>query len=383
MTYDLLLKGGEILDGARLPRVRGDIAFAAGKVAAIGGRIHPDEAAQTVDAAGKVITPGLIDFHAHVYWWAKRVAVNPDKTGPATGVTTVVDAGSAGSATFAGLRAYARQAQTRIYSFVHISAIGLTYSHNVPELVTLDFASVKGAARVVELYPDLVVGIKVRLGPNAVAPEHELKALALAKEAGKLAGVPVMVHIGGSSAPLPEVLQVLERGDVLTHCFHGRSNGILDAQERVLPAVREAVERGVILDVGNGHTFSHRVARAALAQGIVPDLLSTDMINLAPIVDLPTVMSIMLAHGLTLEQVVDRVTERPAGLIRNTLGLGTLAVGAVGDAVVWDLRDEDVSFQDRFGESLTGHQRLVPELTVRSGHPWRARVREAEEAGVR
>ena len=179
-------------------------------------------------------------------------------------MTTIVDAGTAGSATFAGLRAYAKQAQTRILCFVHLSVIGLAYSHNVPEFVPMAYASPEEAAKVAELHRDIVLGIKVRLSEGAVAKENEPEALRLAKEAGVAAKVPIMVHVGNSSMTMREILSLLEGGDIITHCFTGRANGILDQQGRVLPEVWQAVERGVIFDVGYGHTCSHRVAKAAL-----------------------------------------------------------------------------------------------------------------------
>jgi dihydroorotase len=367
MRYELLLAGGELLDPGQGIRDTVDIAFAAGKVAAVEKQIPPSEAERVIDVSGRLVTPGLIDFHAHVYWWGKRIAINPDQVCPRTGVTTVVDGGSAGSATFAGLREYAKQAQTRILCFVHLSAIGLAYSHNVPELVPMDYASPKGAARVAELYKDMVLGIKVRLGERAVARENELQALRLAKETGVAAKVPIMVHIGNSATTMPEILSVLERGDIITHCFTGRANGILDQQGRVLPEVWQAVERGVIFDVGYGHTASHQVAKAALEQGFLPDVLSTDLTNVPPMIDLPAVTTTFLAYGLSLEEVLRRVTVIPARLIGKEGMLGTLRVGAIGDTAVFDLIAGEFRLKDNFDNVVTAGHRITPVLTVKDG----------------
>ncbi len=367
MEYDLLLAGGEVIDPGLGVRERLDVAFTSGKVAAVEKQVPRSQARQVIDASGKIVTPGLIDFHAHVYWWAKRVAIDADEICLPTGVTTIVDGGSAGSATFAGLRAYAAQTRTRVLCFVHLSAIGLTYSHNVPELQPMEYASVKGAAKVVELNRDMVIGIKVRLGGKAVSGENELPALKLAKEAGASAGVPVMVHIGNSASTMPEILGILGGGDVVTHCFTGQANGILDQEGRILPDVWQAVQRGVIFDLGFGHSCSHQVAKRAIEQGFLPNAISTDLVNLPPINDLPKVMTTILAYGVPLEEVVRRVTTNPAKLIGKENVLGTLRVGAIGDAAVLNLIEGELKLKDRFGNEINGQQRMSPVFTVKDG----------------
>lgn len=237
-------------------------------------------------------------------------------------------------------------------------------------MLDLRYANPKLALRTIEQNRDVIVGVKVRLSRN-IAGAHDLQALGLAKEAAAAAGLPVMVHIGDTHSPLKDILAMLGKGDVITHSFHGREGGILDARGRVLPEVQRAVARGVHLDVGHGAgSFSFRIAEGALRQGVLPGTISSDVhqfnVN-GPVFDLATTLSKFLHLGLTLEQVIERATTNPANTFGFPRGLGTLREGAEADVAVFSLREGDFPFVDALGERRIGHQKLIPVATVKAG----------------
>ena len=321
-----------------------------------------------------VVTPGLIDVHVHVYDGVAPLAIPADPNCVAKGVTTVLDAGSAGAHTFPGFRKYVIDvAQTRVRALLNISVVGQsTHSPDNPhgELLDLRYANPGLAVRTIERHRDVILGIKIRLSRD-IAGDNDLKALHLAREAAEAVKLPMMVHIGDTHTPLQEILPVLRGGDVITHCFHGREGGILDERGRVLPAVRTAVGRGVHLDVGHGAgSFAFDVAEKALAQDLLPGTISSDLhqFNIhGPVFDLATTLSKFLLLGLTLEQVIARVTTHPARTFGFAAGLGTLREGAEADVSVFALQEGDFSFTDSLGRRRIGHRKLNPVATVKSG----------------
>ena len=372
--YDLLVKGGRVIDPSqKLSAVR-DIAITGSRVARVEPSIPETEARQVLDARGRIVTPGLIDVHVHVYDGVAPLGIPADPNCVAKGVTTVVDAGSAGAHTFPGLlKNVIRVVDTRVYALLNISVVGQsTLSDDNPwgELLDLRYANPKLAIRTIERNRDSIVGIKVRLTRN-IAGDHDLAALKLAREAADGAGLPLMAHIGNTHSALGDILAILKKGDVVTHTFHGHSGGILDGAGRVLKEVRDAVGRGVNLDVGHGRgSFSFDIAEKALKQDLLPGTISSDVhqfnVN-GPVFDLATTLSKFLHLGLTLEQVIERATSRPAALFRFPGGLGTLRPGAEADVAVFNLVQGDFEFLDAPGARRTAHQKLTPVATVKAG----------------
>ena len=374
--YDLVIRGGTVIDPAQGIHAPLDVAFATGRVAALGAQISPSQALETLDASGQLVTPGLIDLHVHAYWGVSHYGIEPDPHFLARGATTVVDAGSAGAATFDGFRRYVVDvSMTRILARLNISAQGMLVD-DIGELEDTRWASVPRALAAVERHRDVIAGIKVRLTKGQVTSERAgLQPLFLAREAADAAGLSLMVHPQDAWCDsIADVLAVLREGDLVTHCFHGHRGGILDDQGKVLPAVWAAVERGVLLDVGHGAgSFDWNVAERALAQGLRPDTISSDLHTynvLGTVFDLATTVSKFLHLGLSLDEALAKVTAAPARTLKMEDRLGTLQVGAWGDAVVFALEEGSFPLVDSHGQQRLGRQRLAPVAVVKAGRPY-------------
>ncbi len=372
-AYDLVIRGGTLIDPAQGIHDRRDVAFANGKVAAVASEIAAGDAAQIINAAGKLVVPGLIDAHVHVFEGVSHFGIDPDTTCLAHGATTVVDAGSAGGDTIDGFRKYVIETSaTRILAHVNISSMGMI-AMEVGELDDIKWASVPKALAAIERHRDLVLGVKVRLTKNAIVGENAgLKPLFLAREAADAAGLPIMVHPQDSWAEsLDQVLEVMREGDIMTHMYHGMRHGILDEEGRIRPSVRAARDRGVIFDVGHGAgSFSWDVCERALAQELTPTMISSDLhhynVN-GPVFNLTTTISKFLMLGMSLDDTLTRVTSVPARVVGMEGRIGTLAPGAEGDAAVLDLQEGVYSFVDSHGVTRTGNLRLVPTTVVKAG----------------
>jgi dihydroorotase len=372
--YDLLIRGGRVVDPSQGLSAERDVAVTGNKIAMLAARIPEVEARQVLDARGKIVTPGLIDIHVHVYDGVAPLGIPADPTCIAKGVTTVVDAGSAGAHTFPGLRKYViNVADTRVYALLNISVVGQsTLSPDNPhgELLDLRYANPKLAIRTIEQNRDAILGVKVRLTRN-IAGEHDLQALKLAREASDAVRLPLMVHIGGTRSPLPAILAILKKGDVITHSFRGSPGGILDERGRIIPEVRKAVAGGVRLDIGHGAgSFAFDTAEKALRQELLPGTISSDVhqynVN-GPVFDLATTLSKFMHLGMTLEQVIERAATNPANTFGFPKGLGTLRVGADADVAVFSLDEGRFEFTDSLGEKRVGTRRLLPVATVKAG----------------
>ena len=357
-AYDLLIKDGWVVDPSKGLSAHRDVAIRGRNVVRVSESIPGAVARRVLDAKGKIVTPGLIDIHVHVYDGVAPLGIPADPNCIAKGVTTVVDAGSAGAHTFPGFRrTVINVVDTRVYALLNISVIGQsTWSQDNPygELLDLHNANPKLTIRTIEQNRDVILGVKVRLS-RPLAGEHDLQALRLAKEAAEAVRLPLMVHIGDTHSPLKEILAVLSKGDVVTHSFRGGEGGILDATGHVLPEVRSAIGRGVHLDVGHGAgSFSFDTAEKALKQDILPGTISSDVhqfnVN-GPVFDLATTLSKFLHLGLTLEQVIERAATNPANTFVFPKGLGTLAEGAEADVAVFALSEGDFEFVDALGRS--------------------------------
>jgi dihydroorotase len=372
--YDLLIQGGRVVDPAqKLSAVR-DVAIAKNKVVRIAEKIDPAEAGQVLDAAGKIVTPGLIDVHVHVYDGVAPLGIPADPTCIARGVTTVLDAGSAGAHTFPAFKKNViNVVDTRVFALLNISVVGQsTFSKENPygELLDLRYVNPKLAIRTIEQNKDTILGIKIRLSEN-ITGERDLKVLGMAKEAADAVKLPLMVHIGNSHSALPDILAMLGKGDVVTHCYHGNANGILDDKGRVLAAVKKAVDKGVHLDVGHGAgSFSFDVAEKALKQDLLPGTISSDVHHFnvhGPVFDLATTLSKFLHMGLTLDQVIERAASNPANLFGFPKGLGSLKEGAEADVAIFALAEGDFLFVDAHGQKRRGQRKLVPVAAVKAG----------------
>lgn len=371
--YDLLITGGTLIDPEQRLHDRRDIAFAGGHVASVAANIPPDQASQTIDATGRWVVPGLVDAHVHVYEGVSHYGINPDATCLAHGATTVIDAGSAGANTFAGFRKYVIEAsETRILAHMNISGMGMI-SREIGELDDIKWASVPLALAAIEQHRDLVLGVKVRLTRESlVGKAAGLKPLFLAREAADAAGLPIMVHPQNSwGESIDQVVEVMRKGDVLTHMYHSDPHGILDDNGRIRDSIRRAFERGVIFDVGHGEgSFDWSVAETALAQDFTPTTISSDLhhynVN-GPVYDLVTTVAKFLHLGMDIDGAIARVTTVPAAVAGLAGKAGTLKVGAFADAVVINPVEGPVELEDSRRVSRTGDLRLVPDVVIKGG----------------
>jgi dihydroorotase len=369
-TYDLLIKGGRVIDpSVGLDAVR-DVAIAAGKIAAVEADIRGD-AADTIDASGKIVAPGLIDIHTH----AARVAEGA-RSCLQDGVTGWVDCGSAGADNIEQIAATARAAPQIGRVLVNISRTG-----NAPdgELIDINRADVGLARGAIARYRDVVIGVKARLTQD-IAGTNDLEALRRAQLAAAPFDLPVMIHMGQSVSPMRAILTLLKRGDIVTHMYAPAPNGILDDEGRLFPEVSAARRRGVIFDLGNGGNGHLRwdVVERATQQGFWPDTLSTDWTansrDNPGVIDFPNVMSKFIMLGLPLAQVVASATVDAARVFPAFADRGTLNIGAPADVAIMELREGAFAFVDNYKGTRTGHQRLFPVATVLAGKRTPARA---------
>ena len=326
-----------------------------------------------VDVSGRTVIPGMIDLHAHVLEEVTSNGVNPDLGGVHAGVTTLVDAGSAGSATF---RAFARHiipnSHTEIIPFMHICQTGLATTRDI---IAESSINLEATLQQCEQYKGLVRGIKARM----VSPALEIFGMEmprLAKRAAKERGIRLMVHIGDTEkrydpSVIRELLPIMEEGDIITHYFTANPGGVLDANGRLVPEAKEAADRGVWLDTAHGRmNFAFDVGRRILDQGLLPHCISTDLTvpgRLNTVHSMTEMMTRFLGLGFGLEQVVTMCTANPAKAIGEDGRLGSLAVGRQADISVLDIRDGDWVVYDILGSSLPVKKAVVPALTVKRG----------------
>jgi dihydroorotase len=378
--FDLIVRGGRVVDPSQGLDTVTDVATLGPRIAAVGtDLLKQGLRGEVIDARGLVVTPGWIDLHTHVYWGVAPLGVEADPTCLRRGVTTAVDAGSAGASTFPGFQRYVIDISlTRVVAMLNLSAIGMAHDSGfgaevVGELEEIRWANVNRAIEVARAYADVITGIKIRLGKELVGPdpEHTREVLRRARTVADTIGKPVMVHPGDSAVPLQDILDRLVRGDVVTHVYHGRSEGVLDDAGRVRECVRSAIDKGVNFDVGHGQgSFTWRVAHRAFAEGLTPGTISSDIHawNIAgPAFDLATTASKLLHLGLSLPDVVSRVTAVPAACIGRADELGTLAVGALADISVFRLAEGEWRLHDAEGVEEISGVRFEPVVVIRGG----------------
>jgi dihydroorotase len=369
LVYDILIKNGTLIDPSRNINAVRDIALSDGKVAAVGESISDSLASEVFDATDLIVTPGLIDLHVHVYRGASHYGIEPDISNVAKGVTTALDAGSAGARTFPAFRKYVlERADTRLYALLNISGMGMI-SPNIGELEDIRWANIQEAVRSGRENRDYIIGIKARLG-HVQAADNDEAALKLAIQAADVLGGFVMIHVGSTKAPLEELVNWLRPGDVVTHMYHGHTHGVLDSSGKVIDGFKEAQERGVIFDIGHGAgSFSFNVAEKALADGFYPGNISSDLhvYNIeGPVFDQVTTISKFMHLGLSLEDVI-RLTTQTAAKTMGIDKIGTLKPGAEGDATILRLDEGKFKFTDSMGVTAEARQKLNHVLTVRGG----------------
>ncbi len=355
--YDMIIRAGRLGNGQLV-----DVAIKHGKIAALGSLPESSEAKQTLTLGGQVhVSAGWIDGHTHCYPASPLYHDEPDKVGVASGVTTVIDAGSTGADDVDDFQRIAATCKTRVHALLNISRTGLLRQNELADPADIDPALAQAAIR---RHPGFIVGIKARMSGSVVG-ESGLQPLRMAKQIQQANGnLPLMVHVGNTPPDLDEIVALLGEGDLLTHCFNGKPNRILTPAGELRQAVREAMRRGLLLDIGHGGaSFSFEVAELAIAQGILPHTISSDIYCKnrikGPVYSLAHVMSKFFAIGMTLEQVLACVTHQAADALRLP-GKGRLEVGADADITLFEVSCGPTLFTDTEAGARNGDRQLLP-----------------------
>lgn len=369
---DLVIKGGTVIDPSQ--RLHGllDVAVKDGRIFEVAPDFPETRARQVISAKDRLVTPGFIDLHVHCND-AMEDGINADHYCLARGVTAAVDCGSVGYSLIGGfVKNVVHRSATRVYALVDVGALGIVVGvTNVMQ--NLDWVNPGLTAKAAIENKPAVVGIKVRL-TRVIQGDKDLECLRRAVQAAEASRLPLMVHIDDPYSPLPDILKMLRKGDVFTHYLNGHPHGVLDADGKILSEVLEARERGVIFDPAQGRThFSFAIAEKCLDQGLLPDTISTDLTQgtvSEMVYDLPTMASKFLALGMTLDQVVERVTAKPAAVYDYGRELGTLRPGCEANIGIFELREGSFEFLDSHGEKRVARQRLVNKAAVCRGQHW-------------
>ena len=378
---EVLIRGGRVVDPSQGLNGRYDVGIRSGKIAEVAQVIDPEGWREVIEAGGRIVTPGLIDLHAHAFEGVSHYGINADKYCLSRGSTTILDPGSAGAQTFPGFRKYVIEVQsTRIRTFLNISATGMVTNLR-GELEDLEHANVNRAIETIEQHRDLIFGVKVRAGRGQSGP-NDLIAVERALEVAEAFGLPIMMHITSTVTPIDDLLGLLRPGDLLTHSFRrsgtpeSANDGILTSEGILRTSAREALERGVLFDVGHGQaSFSFDTMEMAMRQGVLPSTISSDVHTYnvgeeGPAYDLATTMSKFLYLGLSLEEAVRRTTVTPAAAIGWDVEIGTLRVGAEGDVAIFEMLTGEHRFVDAFGGVRIGSEKLVPWRTIKGGRTY-------------
>jgi dihydroorotase len=360
--YDLIIKGGRVIDPSRKVDGVRDVAISGGRIASIQTNIVGD-ASKTIDARNKLVVPGLIDIHTH----AGRTSDGPGLC-LEDGVTGFIDAGSQGADNIGQIIAVAKAAPQPGRVLINIGRAGILPEGDTMDLKRADVAAAKDA---VAKNREIIAGVKARLSRDVAGP-NDFEVLKRAQEVATAYKLPVMIHMGQTMSPLPKLLELLKSGDIVTHMFAPPPNSIIDDKGQLLPEVIAARKRGVIFDVGNGRTGHLRwdIVDRVLQQRFFPDTFSTDWTGRADttqVINFPNVMSKFLNVGMTLDQVIACATVNPARLFPVFRGHGTLNVGAPADVAILELREGTFEFVDNFENKRTGRQRLFPSAVVLGG----------------
>jgi len=404
MKFDLLIKGGDVVDPDAGYQGVMDVAIKKDRIAAVDVNIPVESAFQVIDASGQYVTAGLIDMHAHLYEGVTYWGVNADAIGSQSGVTTWADAGSIGSVNLQGFRDYIiDRSKVKIYAFINIAYIGLVAQDY--ELANNEYCNVDFLKLIVDQNRDIVVGIKLRAGRSGGG--LDLEPYQRARRAADETDLPIMLHLSTAPPDLETVLSYLKPGDILTHCYTGQSMKLIDENGRILDIAKKAIEEGLILDLGHGAgSLSFNTAEALTRQGYWPDVVSTDLHQMSivgpnlvdplkgsafgglsetsdarsvisyvtnngkPIFNLLTCMDKMLYLGMTFKDIVRATTTRPAEILGLKGEVGTLAPGAKADIASFLIEDREVELVDIHGEKRTGRQQVKHIMTVLDGRPF-------------
>jgi dihydroorotase len=357
----------QIRDPARNFRQKADLAIRDGKIAAIEPSIPKEQGIDVIDAAGLYVTPGLVDLHAHVYH-GFSFGIEPDPLARRSGVTTMVDAGTFDGLQVDAFRKYVVEAsQCRIFGYVFLYP-----SNRNPDDDPVRWARrhMKRTGEAARANRDFVLGVKYQVGAN-MAGRYTFDFLKIARELCDEFKLPLMLHVSFAPPETDQVMELLKPGDVLTHCYNTHTLGILDANGKVKPSVLAARERGVLFDIGHGAgSFNFEIARKALAQGFLPDTISTDVYQASingPVFDMPTTMTKMLYLGMDFDDIVARSTATPAKIINRLPGMGSLAIGAPADIALLRIEEGNFKLVDAQWNEVTVERRIVSRLTICRG----------------
>ena len=371
--YDLIIQGGRVIDPSQNLDDTIDIAITGDKISSVAKDIPTQQGKQVIDAGDNIGTPGIIDLHCHVAGSILTMSIDPDTAGVYQGVTTVVDGGSTGEAIFGGFPRYVIPSSlTRVFCFLHLSSQGLSI---MPELRDWDEVNLEAAAATIESHRELIKGVKLRLVGNTVARDGT-KLVETAKKLARQFGMPIMIHIGDlkkqvSPTLTQEVLPLLDSGDILSHVYTAKFGSALRSDGTVLTELREAMERGVILDTAlGGNNFNFEVARKSMAQGILPTTLSTDLggNNLRhPVYGMTVTMTKFLTMGLDLKQVIEMSTVNPARALGEETRIGGLKPGMEADVSVLKLLNGKWSLVDSEQQTVEVDSLISPVTTIKAG----------------
>ena len=366
--FDLLIRGGTVVDPGSGLEGDFDVAISGGKVASVETGIDASRAREVIDASGQYVTPGLVDLHTHVYWGGSFWGIEPDPVAARSGVTTWLDVGTSGAYSFPGFRRWiVEPSKAKVYALLNLSSIGLIGP--TWELANIDYCDVDLARTIIDMNRDVIVGVKARIDSSTTRGTG-IAPLRLARELADAVALPLMVHIGSGPPSAEELVEYLRPGDILTHCCTGGTMRLLDDDGNVLPSYLKLRDEGLILDIGHGTgSFSFESAERMLAQGVLPDVISTDIHQLAiqgPMFDMPTTLSKFLNLGMTLSQVIERATSAPARAMCHP-ELGSLRPGSAADVALFTIEEGDFVFQDVRMNERKGNQRLVNTMTIIDG----------------
>jgi dihydroorotase len=383
-ALDLLVRGGRVVDPTTHLDARLDVGVRFGRIVALEPDLSERAAARrtsapmdlgtiVIDASNKIVAPGFVDLHTHVYVGVCGLTVPADESSSVSGVTTVASAGDAGAHTIEGFRRLAVEgSRTRVLAFLHVSSVGLA-PWPAGEATDLDLLDVPAGVRAIAENADLIVGVKVRMGAPRIIGQHGLEPLRRAVAIAESAELPVMMHIGNCPRPIGDLLDLLRPGDIVTHCYAGSGNTLIE-DGRVAVSAWAARRRGVLFDVGHGNaSFDFGVAELAIREGFWPDTISTDIHALSaggPAFGMPTTMSKFLALGMSLPEVLSAVTARPAAAISRVDTIGALALGRAADIAVFEIEHQPLKLVDAAGVERTGAARVRVDYTIRAGIPW-------------
>jgi dihydroorotase len=368
VRFDLLIRGGDVVDPGGGHEGPLDVAVTRGRIAAVDRNIPDNSAFEVVDATGQIVTPGLVDLHTHVFHKVTYWGIDPDPVASVSGVTTWIDAGSAGALTLPGLREFVvDRSDARISAFLNISNIGLVGENY--ECANAAYLDVDLFRRLADRNRDLVVGVKVRMGTPTVG-DNGLEPLRLARQAAEECELPLMVHVAFGPPEIEDVLALMRPGDILTHCFTGLTMKIVDDGGSLFDFAARAWDSGVVMDIGHGTgSFAYATAEALMAAGRRPDVISTDLHQLSingPAYDLPTTLSKFLHLGMSLPEVIRAATSRPAEVV-GLADVGTFRPGARADVALFRLLDGTFPLYDIWGEMREARQLLVNTRTLVGG----------------